>query len=330
LSTFAGNSTEGASLTDFYPRAELNIEDADMTLLFLSNQAVYTEKVDDLWFKASSQSDSRGLEEDLYTNYESVWWPDRLISTLGCTERYQFCNGQRCSALSGLDTIDPSKDNSLGFNAKQTAVFKTLWKAAWGMRIFFIPFLLGSNFLLAQQFIQGAEGGHVSSSVYSDQWIKEVENIHNISLAVLQRRIVEYASPPSVLVRPGVSSLEFIVPAETEELNRICGMIKVRSAVYSSFSVFGLFTILITGFLFILTNLFISDIIFWFRRRRKTDINECKRREWIESQFFQLQRSAFEGRHIGPWEDINEDIPVTTDIGKVFPSLPNLSKSNTS
>jgi hypothetical protein len=260
--------------------------------MFLSNQAIYTEKVTDLWFKATSKNETRGI--GMRTPDRNGWHPDRLISTLGCIERYQFCNATFCTPLSGLYLTDPMKDPGLDFRDTQAAVFNTVWQAAWAMKITFSLLTLGEDILLAQRFIQD-RGRQTSSPVYEDQWQREVESLHNLSLAELQRRVVEFALPPNVTTRPGLSSLKFLVePEANSTVRRICDSLKIRSVAHTSFSVLGLSVIVVAGLLIILFNFWMEEFVFWLRSRSSAhQLSLYKTREWKEGHILEIQRAAF-------------------------------------
>jgi hypothetical protein len=300
-------------LSSLTPKPELDVNDGDMTMLFLSNQALYTDEVVDPWFSATSRNETRGIGQR--TQDHNGWHPDRVISALGCVERYQFCNGANCTPLSGLYTTNPDEDNSLNMSPVQAAVFNTMWQAAWGMKIGFAVVLLGEDILLAQRFIQ-ADGRSASSPVYSDQWQREVANIHNLSLAALQRRVVDHAAPPDVTTQPGVSSLQFLAqPEPNTTLGQICRSIKIRSTAHTSFSTLGLAIILIIGVLVIVINGSMESVVFWLRSRRD-DTAHYKTSEWKKGHVLELHRAGLENKRITHWDGTSSDKLITTDLAE--------------
>jgi hypothetical protein len=305
-------------LSSLNPIPELDVEDGDMTMLFLSNQALYTDEVTDPWFSATSQNETRGI--GLRTQDHNGWRPDHVVSALGCVERYQFCNGDRCTPLSGLYTTNPNEDNGLKLNPVQAAVFNTVWQAAWALKIGFAVVLLGEDMLLAQRFVQAA-GRSASSPVYSNQWQREVENIHNVSLAALQRRVVEFAAPPDVATQPGVSSHQFLArPELNSTLGQICRSVKIRSTSHISFSTLGLATILIVGVLVIILNASMESFVFWSRSRGR-ETAQYKTREWKEGHVLELQRAVFDKQRVTRWDEISRETLITTEYGESEPNL---------
>jgi hypothetical protein len=300
-------------LSSLNPIPEIDVEDGDMTMLFLSNQALYTDEVTDSWFSATSQNETRGI--GLRTQDHNGWHPDHVVSALGCVERYQFCNGASCTPLSGLYTTNPNEDNGLNLNPVQAAVFNTVWQAAWALKIGFAVVLLGEDILQAQRFVQAA-GRSASSPVYSDQWQREVENIHNLSLAALQRRVVEFAAPPNVTTQPGVSSHQFLAQPELNStLGQICRSIKIRSTGHISFSTLGLAIILIIGVLVIVLNASMEPFVFWLRSRKEETV-QYKTCEWKEGHVLELQRAAFEKQRVTHWAETSREKLVTPDYGE--------------
>ena len=281
--------------SDFSPIPDFQRNDSDVTLTVLYNAAVYFGVVKDPWFKAENLSDSA-----------PVWLPTRYMSVLGCTEQYQFCNQKRCTPLGGLYEVGPGPSEDLGFNKNQVATHKLLWKAAWGTKLNFMFLLMGSEALLAEDYLWGTTMW--SSPLPEDQWQIEAQNLHNVSLALLQQRIVEYASPPNIEIRPGLNSLRHVVrPNNTADLD-LCSRIKIRTTTYSSFSVLNLSIIIFVGTTIITMNIFLAKLISWIQKR--TGFGLYKRLEWIESGSLQLQRMAGEGRGIGPWKGQEDSVPV--------------------
>jgi hypothetical protein len=326
--SFAGNLTDAALLSSFVPRPELAIDSGDLTLLMLSNQAQYLGPVEDTWFAATTTEDHRGLGISSDFN-GSVYFPDRLVSTMGCVEKYQYCNNDYCTPLDGYYAIDPSQDNGLHMNPKQRAVFRILLNAAWVMKIKFLSQLMGADGLLAQQFVEEHSGGLGSAPVYPDQWKREVENMHNISLAVLQQKVADYASLPYMETQPGVSDETFIRPPGSPEELELCRQIKIRSTSHTSFSVFGLAFVFLTGGIIILTNIWLPSVMFGVRDENRVR-EEYKTHDWWDSGVLQIQRAAYESRGIGPWEGVARDVPVTKLHSMTFPALRQLSSSRMS
>lgn len=292
-----------ANESDFLPIVELNRTDADVTLLLLNKKVGYTGQVNDPWFTATVQRTSGvGIPE--------VWFSNESYSGIGCTEQYQFCNGDTCTALDGLFTYSFQKPPEIGYNAAQAATYNLLIKFADYMRIDNVYKFLQNEILLANQVVYGSFG--ISTPLEDSQWITEMENLHNISLAGLQFCSVAHAAPGNVPIRDGFNLHDFIVPETDPEKLKLCNNQRFRSPKYSSFSILGLAIIVAMSSVIILLNLSLQRVVGWVQTRRRRG---WKRLEWIEDDVLQLQRMAFEGRWEGPWKGKTDEVPVTQRFG---------------
>lgn len=292
--------------SSYTPIPALNTTDSDVTLIGISSNVKYIGNITDLWFKALNRS----LILDL------VWTASRDLSVLGCTEQYQFCSPlKRCTPLTGLYATPPAA-TSLGLSAHQLVMFQMLWWAAWTTALQFEMTLLGSDVLLAKNALWGDTGW--SSRLPDRQWELEAFNMHNISLALIQRAVVEYASPTDIEIRPGLRSLQQIVRPTDPEALRVCGIVKIRSVDHTSFSVLGLVLILVLGSGFIVLDFFLARAVGW--TQTKTGWRLYKRAEWVDQSTLQLQRQALEGRGIGPWTGTDDDVPVLAGYRQTFSS----------
>ena len=142
--------------------------------------------------------------------------------------------------------------------------------------------------------------------------------MHNISLATMQRAVVEYTSSTDIETGPGLRSLQQIVRPTDPEALRLCGMVKIWSAEHTSFSVLGLVLILVLGSGFIVLDFVLARAVGW--ARTKTGWRLYKRAEWADQSTLQLQRQALEGRWIGPWTGTDDDVPVLAGYRRTFSS----------
>jgi hypothetical protein len=121
---------------------------------------------------------------------------------VGCTEQYQFCANGNCSALMGLyanqdDTESPRPYLGLTLNAQQQQIFNLIWNAASELGISQEVYLLGDEMLVAQKYrLDDDMEYRASAPLPPTQWQAELLNLANGMLAGLQRRIVDYGSPP--------------------------------------------------------------------------------------------------------------------------------------
>lgn len=153
----------------------------------------------------------------------------------------------------------------------------------------------------------------LSATLPSTQWQKEVSNFFNVSLAALQRAGPAFAQPPAFDVGNPIADrdnniLKFIKKPEDSEMLRLCDAIKMRSKAHTSFSVLGLFLLIGLGLLIMLLNMVLPWLVASWQLR--SGEGGYKRLEWVESNAFQLQRMAAEGRGVGPWRGKEADVPT--------------------
>jgi hypothetical protein len=217
-------------------------------LISIFNKAKYTAVVDDPLFNAHNNS------WDVGSNAKNFSTPTNDISVLGCTEQYQFCNtaNSKCTRLTGLYAALRTVENGdLQLSPQQAAIFRIVWKAAWSMVLQWATTIMDNALLLAQDFVFTMKST-TSSPLPDDQWVQEAHNLHNLSLAVLQRRINEFSSPENFDIRPGINSLTQInITTDPHEMN-ICQRQKIRSTAHVSVSVLGMCIILGVGSILIL------------------------------------------------------------------------------
>lgn len=299
--------------TTFDPIQELTVADADVTVLYLTNSAIYTFNVSDPWFRAGNATSisADGLADlDFFT-------ADKTTSALACTERYQFCTGSTCSSLGGVLRNATEPYWGLSLNSAQQAAFNLIQMSAQSLSINNVITFLGSEVLRANDYLWFGSGALYSSPPPSTQWVEEVTNIVNVILAGMQRLVVDFARPPSYTVttsRGTASSLEFVKPPLTPAERSLCSNVRVRDSSYSNFSVAGMAVILVFGFLLIFINIaLLPGAYFWLQR--KFHRSAYTKEEWLRGRLLMLQRAALEADGIGPWQVYEDrDIPWTVGM----------------
>jgi hypothetical protein len=331
LTIYSSSASYSGHLEDYYysdfsPITELRVPNSDITLQSIVSKVTYTSKVLDPWFQATITNDSSLADSDSSyigswgLNGTLNWYPDRVQSFLGCTEQYQFCNSTHCSKPDGLYADLDTPYLGLTLNNDQKATFNLILNATFGLTVDLVTSLLGDQLLLAQEKVL-LPSQPESGPLPPNQWEAEVSNIVNVMLAALQRRIVDYVSPPDVslyLSNGPVSSLSFITPPDTESARQMCNIVRIRDAAYYNFSVAGLFVVLFLGFFIIFVNVIcLPRVAFWAQRELRRNMHS--REEWNEGHLLHLQRTAFESHGIGPWEvDEEGGIPSTAVSGLRF------------
>ncbi|PVH92363.1 hypothetical protein DM02DRAFT_663022 [Periconia macrospinosa] len=306
---------DNANASDFAPVPDFQVPDADVTLISIFNKARYIGAVNDSLFNAQNITKLRDNEFATVTED---------LSVLGCTEQYQFCNAetQQCTPLAGLyKTRATLESDALRLSPYQTASAAILWKTAWSMALQWACEVLSESLLLAQDSVFTVKST-TSAALPDKHWQREAWNLHNISLAVLQRRLYEHAVPTNITIQAGVSSLSYLdTPTDAQSLD-LCRRQKTRSNASISISVLGMSIILVVGSLLILLDWFFIQQILWFRSLTH-HARSAKKADWTSSGMLQLQKQVFETRGLEGWTTDTADMafPVLVENDRVFRHL---------
>jgi hypothetical protein len=281
-----------------------------VTLISIFNKALYKGQVNDALFNAQTP----------IGNGSQFYAPTNELAVLGCTEQYQICQPltKKCTNLSGLYAVQNAvKRGDLGLSARQKATFSVVWEAAWGMVMQWTIRLLNDQVLLAQDWVFTAIASG-SSSLPANQWQHESFNLHNLSLAMFQHRINQYASPETFEISPGVHADDNLDTPTDPDLLNLCKSQRVLSPRHYSVSVLGMAIILVFGTLLIILDQSLESIWFRFFNPRS---GLAKRADWTQTGTMQLHRQTLEARGIGAWDRKNHDFPVMEMKGKTFAGL---------
>jgi hypothetical protein len=222
---------------------------------------MYTHVVEDPFFRATTHR----------TDFTAMFFTaDQEAGVIGCTEQYQFCNRQnKCTLLNGWGSFTAaSVQKALGYNAAQLTLYETVYRIAFNMRVFNILFMLEDTTLLAKDLLYGIYG--VSTGLPENQWQREIQNIHNISLAAMQQSGMAHSSPPNIAIGYGPNSTwsyDWIKQETSPEQQKICRNQKARALGYYSFSILGLILVLLFGIIIIILGLTAPCITNHWRRR---------------------------------------------------------------
>ena len=291
---------------EFAPIPELKVKNADLTLLNLENKASYVGNVSDPWFSATS------VTKDTIDR----WLPDNEVAVMAYLEQYQFCSPSRCTEITGLHKLAPNTTGNLNLTPRQQEVYNVLWKSIWAVKVRFAIYITGVEAILAKDYLWGVNS-RGSAPLPHNQWETEITNLHNVSLALLQRRRVEHAAPLQLaLFTEDRNATSYIIQANTSDALDLCQHQRIRDAQYASFSVSALVTVILFACAIIAVNLSLEKIVAHIQRR--FGVGEAKRLAWIETEPLQLQRLALEERGVGPWAGTQDDVPVTLTYGQTF------------
>lgn len=301
--SFAQNLDANLPDSTVDPTKELRVNGSDLFIVGLRNAVSYIGRVDDPWFNATT------MRTDLTP---PTWIASNYLTFLGCNVQYQMCTRLGCSQPSGLSAISYTKEDNPDLSENELAVVQLVWKAIWGTQLHFSNLILRSALLLANNYIWAALN---SATLPSNQWQNEMLNWHNVSLALLQRRIVEFASPVQVQVRPGVTSLNYVHPPQTSGLQDLCNGVRARKSGYSQFNMLGLMLTLVIGFVILVTQWSLPFIVGKYQHRNGKVAE--RKTEWDEMGVLQLLRRALEGWGVGPWRE-RIGVPMVVDAEQEF------------
>jgi hypothetical protein len=305
LSSYADNR----SFSDFIPRPEFHQPDADVTLFFLANNISFAAEVKDPFFRANVSSiisTPAPLE---------VWNSDAGATAIGCTEQWQFCTSDSCTSLGGLYQARKQVSEKLKPQGITKSTLDLLFQAAWRTRSTWFTLVIGDDILVAKDRIL-IDDQQFSSVLEPHQWAIEVENLHNASLAVLQRHVVDHVLPPRITLGQGRSLDQLLVPETEESSLNICKRQVVRDATFHSFSVKGLFILLFLSLFVIALNWNIPRIILDLQSHSGKNFYRVV--DWTQSDPMAIQRAAMEAQGIGPWKGARNEVPTTAMFGQIF------------
>jgi len=233
------------------------------------------------------------------------------LSFLGCQERYQFClyENKNCTLFTGLYGISAAPEGSLALNPTQLAIFQLYWKIAWAAQLHFQLGFIGRENLVALDYLwDGGFAFKKSATLPSKHWHREVQNWMKTALSIAQASTLAFARVPEFDMGPGISALEHVVPPAEPAAQLLCHRMMARSKQHTSFSALGLSVLIGLGILLITLSLILPDTVACLQTRMSKGMH--KRREWVESNSFQLQRMAAEGLGVKNWERLDEDVPI--------------------
>ncbi|KAL5427469.1 hypothetical protein PMIN07_009707 [Paraphaeosphaeria minitans] len=283
------------SSSSFIPRKEFNTTDGDIYLMFLAAHAVnFAKPVDDPWFSAH-----RANPGPLNRTY---YFSDHLLSPLGCVEQFQFCNPKKsdapnaCTSLSGIVPATAAAKFDLDFTPMQSAIMDLLINAIYANN----AIILQPIQLLADD----TSNDGVQMPLPRNQWVVELQDMHNRVLTEIQRIIVDYARGPS-----SPAAKQFLVVPDSNYRN-LCSMIRARtSGQFSSINTYGLALTVGLGTLIILANVFLESMIRCFQRRRKAQHRGVD--AWVEDGLLQVHKKTLVLAEMEEWEGADNAVPTT-------------------
>jgi hypothetical protein len=264
-------------------------------MMFLAAHAVnFAKPIDDPWFSAH-----RANPGPVNRTY---YFSDHLLSPLGCVEQFQFCNPKKrdtegaCTSLAGIVPATAAAKFDLDLSPMQSAIVDLLVNAIYANN----AIILQPIQLLADD--TKADG--VQMPLPRNQWVLELQDMHNRVLTGIQRIIVDYARGPA-----SPAAKQFLVVPDSNYRN-LCSMIRARtSGQFSSINTYGLALTVGLGTLIVLANVFLESLIRCFQRRRKAAHRGVD--TWVEDGLLQVHKSTLVLAESEEWQDGDDAVPTT-------------------
>jgi hypothetical protein len=224
----------------------------------MRNFNIFTSVISDPFFRATTP-----VTVGVVTMYTS----DFNISVLGCTEQYQFCNGDLCNAPDGLGVLtSDTMERELKMNPVQLATFRLLWRSAYIARIANQLFLLQDDVLQAKDRSFGPMD--FATVLPPNQWLIEVGGLFNASLAMLQDLVSLHSSPANLQISQSTSYDDFVIKETMPADVSVCASTKIRSQAFYSFSSAKLAVVVLFAFMGMLLGNCAPQLASATRRRR--------------------------------------------------------------
>jgi hypothetical protein len=209
--------------SDFVPLPALQVRDgdADLTLFFLSTNAIhFATPATDPWYNATTRRGKIYFEREGVLQEIDTYLQNQPASPLACKFQYQWCAptpaGHRCSSLAAyLDALD--EIDLLTRSADMVDNSRIMWWS-WAIERGWESFgrvarILNSNSLQCRD---GLNNG-VQSPIPDNQWILDVQNWYAISMATAQHSVVTFANGVA-LEDPNMAPFHNVPPKTTEEI----------------------------------------------------------------------------------------------------------------
>ncbi|KAH8901160.1 hypothetical protein GQ53DRAFT_584347, partial [Thozetella sp. PMI_491] len=294
--------------SDFKPISKLSYPEGDVFLFFLSSNGInYADPVTDPWYNATIPLTATELHAAGQVQKAQVYAQGMAASPLACRQQVQFCNpswnGERkCTPLSGVFEYP---DAATSLFPEPEALERFLW--TYNRTFNYMPSLNRIVSNLKSQSLTSRNTLDVGSSgaLPSNQWQYEVQYWHNTALAAVQNLFILTSS--SVLRDANLSPWVQLPVTDVEKA--ICKNQKIRSTMYSSFSVLGLAIVFVIGVIIIASSWALEPGINCLSK--SSNVRQYRLLEWSANSTLQLQRQAHEGSGSGTWLHTAAAVPIT-------------------
>ena len=288
----------------------MTLSDADTSIVFVAlRNTLFTEEVDDPLFSAHVNA-----RIPIFTAYKT----DKLGQAIACAEQISFCHSddspRGCTALDSISgTIENVREHSSGFTNAQQAVIRRFLRAT-GEAGLVHHAVLGRGRAALQADRQSVSSAYatVQGALPTDQWQRELTGWFDVSLALLQAYVHEFATGPR---RRSFPDEKLNLTADSTDM---CGAQLTNEPLGTlNHSALGIALLFAVGAIIITISLILEPLIHGVQRLFRC--GQRKRDAWARDGVYQLHRirlqAAF-GRELGEWHNVDGNVPYTTDMQK--------------
>ncbi|KAI0150240.1 hypothetical protein GGR57DRAFT_514510 [Xylariaceae sp. FL1272] len=304
--------------SDMIPIPELQRQDGDVSIAFLSGQGVLFQEIfDDDWYRAivfRKNVSSNGVAGSL-----PAYGLENSASPIGCVEQYQWCNSaysrdvgcgplaSRYDALYGAaalfnltsEDLDPERPISSSEPGSRL-IWPVLTLFTYPVQISRIWSHLGVASLASQSRLYDG----LQNSIPINQWQLDVQKWFDIILSAVQASFIDTVLGPD---DPQLYNLTY--PPVNHQEQRQCQSQKIRSSRYMSFSILGLVFTFSVGGLIVLVSFFLEPLLFLLYKH--FNYRPYAQLEWSTNANLQLHRLAHEELGFNEWFYCDREVPIT-------------------
>lgn len=311
-----GNMTEATATFD--PKPELQLPEADVSLVMLSSISSYLGPVNDPWFLARQKINDTNafcMQKD-----KTLYIRDRPLTTIGCAQQWQVCNSasdapnrDQCTPLLAWQQVQNSllSDPHIKFSALQLATaMRILWAASGSTFYWAISALAQSAAppLKARELMSAT----IALPVPDNQWQEETKYWWQIMLTHLQQISLDYGTGQFAYSTDYINVTKPTSGPSGEAAYDLCQNQMIRMKSWRNYNLFAMIITIVIATLIIILGLCIEDIVGYIRQRklRYSGMNG-KQDMWVANSDLEMLKTIDEAMHGTPWTRSRSGIPVT-------------------
>lgn len=327
---FPGGTTS-AGTASFDPIAELQLTEADLSLIMMSYLDAYYDPVSDPWFsahQAKNDSDAFCLQQQ---QQRVLYTKDQPLSTIGCTQQWQICNtdnpsqnsataSHQCTPLSAWSQTNSSinepsgTESTMSLSAAQRALAQRILAAAEPSTFYWVVSSLsqGSTPPLRARYMMSDT---VAAALPNNQWQTETKYWVDIILNYFQQSILDTSTGQFAADTSYIAAAQPSKNDPTQNANyQLCKNQIIRSDAYRNFNFFALMLTVVICTIIIIIGLCIEDVISFVRQRRLNYSGPDGRQDmWVANNVLEMLKTIDETKNASAWTRSKNGVPVTNN-----------------